>query len=189
VASKKRTDLACLTPEQVRSEADHGNPEALDVFRDLFAAHPETCRSLGNVALTARRIRLRRMIGTDAEVSRLAVLETLKGMERELAGENPNPLEALLIERIVTCWLDLYSHELRYAKAMDSAPGEHERWACMLDRAHRRFLAAVKALADVRRLKLPPIQVNIGDKQINTLGIEATGVTQANRLSNRDDDG
>ena len=37
-----------------------------------------------------------------------------------------------------------------------------------MDRAHRRFLQAVKTLATVRRLLVPALQVNIGKNQIIT---------------------
>ena len=36
-----------------------------------------------------------------------------------------------------------------------------------IDRAQKRFLSAIKALALVRRLQLPAVQVNIGEKQMN----------------------
>jgi len=35
-----------------------------------------------------------------------------------------------------------------------------------LDRAMRRYLAAIKALAVVQRCALPPIQVNIAEQQV-----------------------
>lgn len=40
----------------------------------------------------------------------------------------------------------------------------------MLDRAHNRYLSAITALAKIRKLSLPTVQVNIADKQINTTG-------------------
>jgi hypothetical protein len=41
------------------------------------------------------------------------------------------------------------------------------RW---VERARRRYLAAVKALAHVWRLRLPGVQVTIGDQQVNVVG-------------------
>jgi hypothetical protein len=35
------------------------------------------------------------------------------------------------------------------------------------DRAHKRYLSAVRALAQVRRLLTPAVQVNIGGQQVN----------------------
>jgi hypothetical protein len=39
-----------------------------------------------------------------------------------------------------------------------------------MDRAHRRYLSAIKALALVRRLAVPVLQVNIARKQVNVAG-------------------
>ena len=36
-----------------------------------------------------------------------------------------------------------------------------------IDRAHRRYLSAIKTLATVRKLALPVLQVNIAKKQVN----------------------
>jgi hypothetical protein len=36
-----------------------------------------------------------------------------------------------------------------------------------IERAQRRYLGAIKALAQVRKLGVPAVQVNIGEKQIN----------------------
>ena len=57
-----------------------------------------------------------------------------------------------------------------------SAPGrartreEDEARRKRIDQAERRYLRAIKALVEVRRLQLPAVQVNIGDKQINVAG-------------------
>jgi hypothetical protein len=34
------------------------------------------------------------------------------------------------------------------------------------DRAHRRFLSAIKALAQVRRLLVPMVQMNVAENQV-----------------------
>jgi hypothetical protein len=38
-----------------------------------------------------------------------------------------------------------------------------------LDRAHRRHLSAIRTLAQIRKLA-PAVQINIAEKQINTVG-------------------
>lgn len=35
------------------------------------------------------------------------------------------------------------------------------------DKAHKRYVASIKALAQVRKLQLPNVQVNIAEKQVN----------------------
>ncbi len=56
----------------------------------------------------------------------------------------------------------------RYAQNLGKLTMEqgeyHQR---TIDRAQKRYLAAIKALAQVRRLLTPAVQVNIADQQIN----------------------
>ena len=52
----------------------------------------------------------------------------------------------------------------------------------ILDRARNRYLSAIKTLATVRRLNLPIVQVNIAEKQINTVGPGALATPQGDLL-------
>ena len=45
-----------------------------------------------------------------------------------------------------------------------------EYWQEAQDRAQRRYLAAMRTLAQVRRLLTPAVQVKIAEKQINVAG-------------------
>ena len=42
-----------------------------------------------------------------------------------------------------------------------------------IDKAHSRFLKAIKTLAQVRKLALPALQVNIAKNQVNVAGAGA----------------
>ncbi len=46
------------------------------------------------------------------------------------------------------------------------SPHQQER----IDRSRRRYLAAIRALAHLRRLQVPAVQVNVAEKQINVAG-------------------
>lgn len=98
----------------------------------------------------------------------------MKALHARLAGKSPSPLETLLVERIVTCWLHLHYYETLAAQSMkDQSLRQSEAHGKRIEQAHRRYLSAIKALAQVRRLELPAVQVNIGqhqniaEKQIN----------------------
>ena len=107
-------------------------------------------------------------------------------MREELAGGvAPSPLEALLIERIVICWLHLQYHEAHYAANMSRKENIlHVQIGERMDKAQRRYLGAIKALAQVRRLALPSVQVNIGEKQVNVAAAQVNvGEKQVNAAS------
>src|SRR5205085_2151017 len=104
-----------------------------------------------------------------------AMIRKLELLRAELAGPNPTPLERLLVERVVACWLQVQDADVRYAQAMKQATMAwsefHQR---RMDRAHRRYLSALKTLAQVRKLALPVLQVNIARKQVNVAGACST---------------
>src|SRR5262249_8806901 len=91
-------------------------------------------------------------------------LELLRG---ELAGPNPAPLERLLVERVVTCWLQLHYLELLHASQDTLSLVQRTCWERCLDRAQNRYLSALKTLALVRKLAVPVLQLNIARKQVN----------------------
>ena len=79
----------------------------------------------------------------------------------------------MLAERIAACWLHVYHLERIYASkdgmTLDLAAHYHR----CIDRAHKRYLSAIKTLAVVRKLALPVLQVNIAKKQVNVTGVAA----------------
>jgi hypothetical protein len=50
--------------------------------------------------------------------------------------------------------------------------------------AQKRYLDAIKALAQIRKLQIPPtLQVNIGEKQINVVGSSAQNIQDNHKTS------
>jgi hypothetical protein len=103
-------------------------------------------------------------------------------MEQELAGPHPTPLERTLCERIASCWLDAQLADLVFAarlkESMSIAAGDY--YQRRQDRAHARYLAAVQALARVRRLLAPVVaQVNIAQPGAQQVNLAAPSPTPA----------
>jgi hypothetical protein len=93
-------------------------------------------------------------------------------MALELAGENPTPLEVLLSERVASLWVLVELQEALlaawYYKAKATSPAFVLQMTRLQESAHRRYLAAIKTLAQVQKLQGPSrVQVNIGGNQIN----------------------
>lgn len=98
---------------------------------------------------------------------REAVRRKLELLRAELAGDNPTPVERLLVERVLACWLQVQEAELRAAQLTDASIKQADFHQRRMDATNRRFLAAVKTLALVRKLAVPVLQVNIAKKQVN----------------------
>ena len=85
-------------------------------------------------------------------------------------------MERLLAERAVVCWLQLNYVDALLAQRLAGqglARGQIAMYQEWLDRAQRRYLAALKTLAQVRRLLVPVVQVNIAKKQVNVTSLAA----------------
>jgi hypothetical protein len=76
----------------------------------------------------------------------------------------------LLAERITLCWLELQYFQTIYAQHSGNLSitlsDYHQR---RIDKAHRRYLSSIKALAQIRKMG-PAVQINIAEKQINRSG-------------------
>jgi hypothetical protein len=104
-------------------------------------------------------------IAGDNPAIREALRRRIVALRRELAGASPSPLERLLVERVVHCWLKVYQYE-RVADGGASYAEAEYRQRCV-DRASRRFLAACKTLATVRRLALPDAALTLVQQNID----------------------
>ena len=174
MASRKAKDAKEEDPrkrmEALRKRAEKGDEKAMAELRPLLKDDPEVLSFYGKLAESAQESLIRNMIGSNL-VFRAGVHRRLSEMRVQLSGDSPTPLEDLLIERILTCWLETQYYDALHAQNMKEASvktGEYLQRR--QDRAHRRFLSAVKMLAVIRRLQLPVIQVNIGEKQVNVAG-------------------
>ena len=85
-----------------------------------------------------------------------------------MAGEDPSPLERLLAERVALCWLAANYADAEYTRKLNAGmsfrDGDYLARRC--EQTNRQLLKAIESLARVRRL-LTPMQVNIGQNQIN----------------------
>jgi hypothetical protein len=168
-------ETARLTALQRR--AQDGDAGALAELRKALDADPGWWQQTGNVAWQAENAWLKAYAGKD-ELAKEATARKLQAMRRELCGPSPSPLERLLVSRITLTWLTLYHAEALYAWRMASADGisfdlgthMQER----VDRCQKRYLAAIKALATLRKLEQrgPLVavgvgQLNVADRQVN----------------------
>jgi hypothetical protein len=124
-------------------------------------------------------------------VLREIVAREVREKRQEIEGPNPSPLERLLVDRIVACWLQVsffersFYNKLKGGMSLSLSTHEQKR----LDLASRRYLAAIRTLAQVRRLQLPLTlqvalpgatqvgqagQVNVADQQINVAATAQT---------------
>ena len=76
-------------------------------------------------------------------------------MRVELAGANPSPLEKLLVERIVACWLQVNHADSVFANNQSSSESLRKELLKRQESVQRRYVDAIKQLAQLRRLVSP----------------------------------
>ena len=124
--------------------AEHGDAATLPAVRQLIA---EGVAPRVDLAQNLEK-HMVEMICRDNLLGAEAIRDALSRMRRDLAGGvEPSPLERLLIERIVACWLALQYHELLYTATLAASKGgitlaQDANWQSRIDKAQRRFESA-----------------------------------------------
>lgn len=105
----------------------------------------------------------------DPKAVETALVQKSRAPRDELAGPNPTPLERIPCERVALCWRDANEMDRRSMGDPGNSYKEAAYRQELRDRAHKRFLAACKTLATVRRLGGPAVQINqvVGQQQVN----------------------
>jgi hypothetical protein len=148
--------------------AETGDESALPELRMLLA-EPVWVEILGgDLARRAEDTLLDRFCGKNL-CGREAIARKMTDLRAELCGPNPSPVERLLAERAIACWLHLAHAEYAYASKESMSLPLAQHYQKVIDRAHKRYLSALKALADVRKLGVT-LQLNIARKQVNLAG-------------------
>jgi hypothetical protein len=156
-------------------KASKGDRAALATIKAMLPKGPDAAlfwERLGNLALDIEKLWTMNIVSDSDLVVIEGIRHKLAAMRRELAGPDPAPLERLLADRITLCWLQMQYAEARLAQKTRDGTGLEwaEYYQRQAERAQRRYLAAIKALATVRRLLTPAVQVNIGGQQVNVAG-------------------
>ena len=156
--------------EAATKRADHGDRAALALVAQVFDVVPSVWDSYGDLAAAAETAVVD-LWSADSTAKKEGLRRRLAVMRAELAGPEASPLERLLAERVVACWLLSYQADFAYGQAVKDLPAsEAEPYQRRQDRAARQYLKALRSLAEVRRLLVPTLQVNIAKRQVNIAG-------------------
>lgn len=147
-------------------KAETGDAGALAEVRAMLTLPGAGAALGGDLA----RQTIKRLVGAYSKgnpVIEECVNRTLDQMRAELGGTKPTPVERLLVDRVLACWVHLHHIEGDYAVRVSMPVPLALYYQKALSAAQRRYLAALKALAEVRKLALPAIQVNVARRQVN----------------------
>jgi hypothetical protein len=160
--------------KQLLDRAQAGDNSVLARLRAILADPAAVDALGGDLARDAQAHLVIKCACKDLMV-RESLLRKLELLRAEVAGPSPYPLERLLAERIVSCWLHLHYLEVVYHAKDGMSLDLGEYYQRNIYRAQKNYLAAIKTLASVRKLALPALQVNIARKQVNVLAAGPDG--------------
>jgi hypothetical protein len=134
--------------------AERGDETVLPELRVALDANPWCWQRYGDLSKQSQAAWLQLIAGRN-----LLLLESTQRkaaqLRAELAGPQPTPLERLLVERIVSSWLQTNYADSAYAQLKGNSPAQHTAALQRQNSAQQRYLQAVKALATVRKLLRP----------------------------------
>jgi hypothetical protein len=156
-----------LSPEdnQIILRAQNGDKTARADTREIIKRYGP--RGMYPLTEIARDDLLKKMSGKDIMLQE-DVRFQMESLRAQLVEPGGSPLEQLLADRIALCWLHLHYFEVLWAQTLGEVSQKQSTYYEQgLESAHRRYLSAIRSLAQVRRLRLPALQLNLANQQIN----------------------
>jgi hypothetical protein len=166
--------------EHLAHRANRGDRQAADRLRRILRDHPEIWQQIGDLAQHVERYLIDLVAGVNVALAE-SVRQTTQQMRASLLDEaTDTTLEALLIEHVVVCWLELY-----FARTAANQPQQHKGdarfWQQRQERAHKRYVSAIRELATIRELlgtspnDVVPMPVLSDEQEPNEHPLDADG--------------
>lgn len=155
VATTETTDTAPAptappSPGELLRRAQAGDAGAMRLVMPLLD-DPKALDVLGgNVPLRAAQVVIRQIAGRDL-VSEEAIQRKMDLLRAELAGPNPGPVEQLVVDRVVSLWLQLHKLEGEAAMVGTTDAGRAGFYQRAMSAAQARYFHAIRELTSLRR--------------------------------------
>jgi hypothetical protein len=134
--------------------AEEGDESVLPELRAALNVNGWVWQDYGNLGRQSEAAWLQLIAGKNLMLHE-STRRKAEQLRAELAGPEPSPLERLLVDRVVACWLQVNYADAAYAQQKGSTPAQHTAALRRQNSAQQRHLQAAKALAAVRRLLRP----------------------------------
>jgi hypothetical protein len=152
---------------------DSPAPADLAALEEWFDRSPTLYQEIFGLSAMLRQTSLD-VVTTNA-VGQAAIRRETQALADALGYTHAPPLQQILIDNILACWLRCHWTELQLAAcdriprtpAQRTAAQHAPYWEQRLSAAQRRYLHAVESLAGLHKLQRPTVQVNIGQHQVN----------------------
>ena len=150
-----------------RTATENPDPDDVKALRKALREEPGTWRAAGDMLDHAQDQVIKSMAGGYAVIEESAQ-RGKEELSEELCEPTDGPLEKLMIQEVILCWLH-HSHTVRRMQNV-TMKGTHTSeegtyWEKRVAASQRRYIRAMKSLARVRKLNVS-VQINVA-QQVN----------------------
>jgi hypothetical protein len=142
-----------LTLQDLVNAANRGDAASLKKLRQALDEHPEIWRRAGDLASHVEQTWIRLAAEGNA-LAQESIRRESNRMRTELLGKSPTTIEKLLVDQIVSCWLQVKHAEISAGSGRQSNLMQGRFHDQRLQKIQRGYLTVLKALAQIRRLPL-----------------------------------
>jgi hypothetical protein len=149
-------------PPELQALLEKGSQGDLSVLPQLkkaFDEHPELAERMGDLVRHAQDSLLTLVAGS-CLTAREAIARQASALRERLMKTAASELEKLLVDRVVISWIQVYHGDIDLANQLLKVFGAAKTVQAAqrrLDRAHSRYLSAIKALATIQKLLRPAL--------------------------------
>lgn len=141
------------TREEFLRRAMAGDTSVLPLLQQHLDANSAIWSELGDLGATATNAWITLIAGPNL-VQRESLVRKVVAMQLELLRDDAPPIERLLAQRVVAEWIQIQYADNMVAQTAGHPPRILEFWGRRQAETQRRYLAAIKALSDLSRIRL-----------------------------------
>lgn len=143
--------------QSVIARAKSGDATALPLLREVLDRHPDLVSHFGDLARQAESAWITLAAGKNLYLKETAA-RAAAAQRAELTRPGASPIERLLVDRVVTCGIQLNYFSATEANSLDAGTSHKQLQfhAKRLGQAQRMYLAAVGALTAYQKLNPVP---------------------------------
>ena len=146
------------------AEADAGDTSVLPEVQRLLSDQPQLVDHFGDIARVAADLWLALYVQDDVLIAE-ATRKKMLAWRASIAGPQPSPLESLLTEQIVVCWLQSHYAEVMHAQALTLQASKAVLRECLSRQKESQhgLATSIRRLAKLRKLlpSLEPMAVRL----------------------------
>jgi hypothetical protein len=160
--AKASEPMALAEWSKIVANGRKGDKDSLAEFREISRLDPDMNASTAKLLLSHTRNKILDAMFPGNHLTRIVMETHLEHMANDLAGPNPSMVERMLSDRVALCWLQAYRDDYEESVnrgVVSMALGRFQ--VLRQSQSHKRLLSALKALADVRKIPLVALQVNL----------------------------